>query len=537
MTPTALISVYNKDGLLPFAKTLIKNNFKILSTGGTAKFLKDNGIEFTPVEDYTGYPEMMDGRVKTLHPKVHGGILARREVAEDIAALQKHEMASIDMVVVNLYPFREKLHEFQSDGTLKLDGVDERMIEFIDIGGPTMIRAAAKNWKHVSVVTDPMDYAKVTEELDAGGTVSSGLRLELSFKVFRTMADYDGAVARYLSNFADVNLGREQSPLSSFEPLALNQVTTLRYGENPHQQAGLYRPATAGQSPWRCIQGKELSYNNLLDLYASLDLFIDVQSRRLGNHSAVIVKHNNPCGIAVAENALEAFTRARDCDPVSAFGGIIVVSGEVDEVLAETMVSGFVEVVALQSMTPQAAAVFAKKKNVRVIECDFEALHRAGSTEWGALTIRNSFGDFLIQTADRAGAIITESSLVVGKGVSPELVKDLNLAWCAAKHVKSNAIILAQNLTVFGIGAGQMSRLDSARLAVERAKLHGHEVKSSVAASDAFLPFPDTLDVLAAAGISALVQPGGSVKDEEVKARAAELGVSMYFTGQRHFRH
>jgi phosphoribosylaminoimidazolecarboxamide formyltransferase/IMP cyclohydrolase len=537
MNPSVLISVYNKDGLLPFVKTLIRNNYKILSTGGTAKFLKENGIQFTAVEDYTGYPEMMDGRVKTLHPKVHGGILARRELPEDLAALEKHGMDRIDMVVVNLYPFREKLREFKADGSLTRGSVDERMIEFIDIGGPTMIRAAAKNWKHVAVVTDPADYRRIGEEFDSSGKVSTSTRLELAFKVFQTMADYDGSVASYLSTFAEGNLERDASALTPFKSVALNEVTTLRYGENPHQQAGLYRPVGAAPSSWRCIQGKELSYNNLLDLYASLDLFLDVQSKHLGAHAAVIIKHSNPCGIAVADNALEAFTRARNCDPVSAFGGIIVVSGVVDDQIAEEIVSGFVEVVALESMTPGAAAIFAKKKNVRVIECDFEALRLAANSGWGSMTVRNSFGDFLIQTADRGLAEISASSLVVGKGVDSKLLMDLNLAWCAAKHVKSNAIILTRDLAVFGIGAGQMSRLDSARLAVERAKIHGHEVAGCVAASDAFLPFPDTLDVLAAAGIVALVQPGGSVKDEEVKARAAELGVSMYFTGQRHFRH
>ena len=541
MEKFAIVSVYDKTGLVPFVKALIDHGIQILSTGGTAKFLAEQGIPLASIDSYTGHPEILDGRVKTLHPKVHGGILARRSRKDDLEQLVKNDISLIDYVVVNLYPFTDKLRELEERGQIAADAAGhDSMLEFIDIGGPTMIRAAAKNYKDVVPLCSPSDYDTVLRELSIAGEVAPETRQRLAGKVFTTMAAYDASIARFFSLREQVRDEKgERIALAPTEGIVLERSLELRYGENPHQQAGLYRKVEVGSNrgpePWRALQGKELSYNNLLDMYAALDLFFELYEARGERHPAVIIKHCNPCGSALAESPLRAFTDARDCDPVSAFGGIVVLSGTVDEDLAREVTAGFVEVVAVQSLSPAAKEIFAKKKNIRLIECDFErftAMRRAGG-----LTIRNYFGDFLVQTSDHRTVAPQASQTVTERKPDSNMLADLDFAWRVCKHVKSNAIVIVKNGRAIGVGAGQMSRVDAAKIAIQRAQLHGHDIAGSVVASDAFLPFADTLEVLHATGVQALVQPGGSIKDEDVIKRANELNAVMLFTGERHFRH
>lgn len=545
MKKTALVSVYDKTGLLPFVQELEKLGIEILSTGGTAKFLTEGGVKIRSVDEYTGHPEILSGRVKTLHPKIHGGILARREVSSDMLDLENNQIQNIDLVVVNLYPFAAKIEELETTGSISSDSYGHvSLLEFIDIGGPTMIRAAAKNYAHVLPVCDPADYQTVLDALRAGVDVSLEQRGRMAAKVFKTMAAYDSSIARYLSlGHEAVEHPRRPPTLAPVETIVLEEVQSLRYGENPHQSAGLYRAVQIGgkqiPAPWQVLQGKELSYNNLLDLYAALDLFFELYANRdkqlEGLHPAVIIKHSNPCGAAYAKTPLEAFIRARECDAVSAFGGIIVLSGEVNAELAEELNKGFVEVVAIESCSKEAEEIFAKKKNVRLVRCDFKRMLRERAQS--SLSIRNYLGDFLLQTSDSSLLLPAATQCVTELKPDAQMMADLDCAWRLSKHVKSNAIVLVSDLQAIGVGAGQMSRLDSARIAVQRAGIHGHIVKGAVAASDAFLPFPDTLEILAESGIRALVQPGGSLKDQDVIKRANELGIVMLFTGERHFRH
>lgn len=541
MSRNAIVSVFDKTGLDEFARELIGLGFTILSTGGTAKHLSGIGVSIRSIDDYTGHPEILEGRVKTLHPKIHGGILARTERADDLEQLTKNGIEPIEIVAVNLYPFTHKIAEVEA-GRLP---ADQSLVESIDIGGPTMIRAAAKNYRSVVPVCDPADYPVVIAELREKGSVSLETRLRLAGKVFATMAAYDAAVARYFSLSEKVIDERSQpKTLAPVESFVLERITSLRYGENPHQQAGLYRPVQVGEAlrgspaetlPWQVQQGKELSYNNLLDMYAALDLFLELHGAYTPQHTAVIIKHNNPCGAAVAPSAQEAYVMARACDPVSAFGGIVVVSGNVDDVLAKTIIEEFVEVVVCESLTPAASEIFAKKKNLRLITCDFKWY--MDRRERGYLSVRNFYGEVLLQTADTATAVPRLDRVVTSQLPTNEMLADLEFAWRICKHVKSNTIVVAKARQAIGIGAGQMSRVDAARLAIDRAKYHGHSVRKAVAASDAFLPFPDTLEQLNEAGIVALVQPGGSIKDEDVIAAANGRGMVMIFTGERHFRH
>ncbi len=541
MEKLAIVSVYDKTGLVPFVKGLAELGTGILSTGGTAKFLAEQGVELRSIDSYTGHPEILDGRVKTLHPKIHGGILARRERKVDLALLAVNNISLIDFVVVNLYPFSDKLRELEAKGSISSDAHGhDSMVEFIDIGGPTMIRASAKNYRDVVVICDPADYQPVLEELRSAKAISAATRMRLAAKVFTTMAAYDASVARYFSlseNVADEKGNR--IPLAPVEAFVLERKQELRYGENPHQHAGVYRKVEIGAAdrtePWQVLQGKELSYNNLLDLHAALDLFLELYEGRGKRHPAVIIKHSNPCGSALAGTPLQAFLDARECDPVSAFGGIVVLSGTVDADLAQAVTAGFVEVVAVSGLSPEAKEVFAKKKNIRLITTDFERLLKLRAA--GPLTMRNAFGDFLIQTSDVQLAKLSPQQAVTEAKPDDVMMTDLDLAWRVCKHVKSNAIVIVKDGRAVGVGAGQMSRVDAAKIAVQRAELHGHSVKGGVAASDAFLPFPDTLEILAAAGVKALVQPGGSIKDQDVVDAANKLGAVMLVTGERHFRH
>ncbi|MCB0324137.1 MAG: bifunctional phosphoribosylaminoimidazolecarboxamide formyltransferase/IMP cyclohydrolase [Bdellovibrionales bacterium] len=536
MESLAIISVYDKSNLETFAKGLASRGVKVLSTGGTATFLKQHGLAVESISTYTGHPEILDGRVKSLHPKIHGGILARRDQREDLRQLEEHKILPIDFVVVNLYPFIHQVQRIEEQGRF----VHESLVEFIDIGGPTMIRAAAKNARFVVPVCDPTDYPLILAELDAEGEVSEDLRRRLAAKVFKMMSAYDGAISRYFSlGERLLEADGAPTPLAPVETVTLERIEELRYGENPHQKAGLYRPfrfpGEAQVPTWEQLQGKEISYNNLLDMHGALDLFLELYDGLNGEHAAVVIKHSNPCGAALASTPLDAFVAARECDPLSAFGGIVAVSGTMDGALAEAILEGFVEVVLTEDLTEDGLAAFARKKNVRVLKCDF-----AGYLEQkrqGNLSIRNAFGDFLIQTTDNTITIPTAEHHTAGPTPDASLLEDLVFAWKICKHVKSNAIVIAKGKRAIGIGAGQMSRVDAAKLAVERARFHGHDPLGGAAASDAFLPFPDTLEMLNDAGVKALVQPGGSIKDADVVQCAEQRGVTMLCTGERHFRH
>ena len=529
----AVISVSDKTGLEAFAKGLAGLGIRILSSGGTHRFLDGVGVKAESVDSYTGHPEILDGRVKTLHPKIHGGILARRDRDSDLRELEENGILGIDFVVVNLYPFFGKVKEVEHAENPQHGS----LLEFIDIGGPTMLRAAAKNYRHVVPICDPADYPKILEELKTSGQVSETTRRQLAGKVFLLMSAYDGAIARYFS--LSENLLDEQGKgrvLAPVEPIILERVSELRYGENPHQHAALYRPyGTASAPSWKVVQGKELSHNNLLDFYAALDLFLEILDGAKKASPAVVIKHANPSGAAIAADSIQAYKLARDCDPVSAFGGIVVVAGEVGAELAKEITSVFVEVVVVEKITPEAQEVFAKKKNVRLIICDYQKYLAARTPQ--RLQIRAYLDDYLLQTFDATTTMPSKAKVVSATPPSDQQMADLDFAWKVCKHVKSNAIVLVKDGQAIGVGAGQMSRVDAAKIAVQRAKTHGHSLEGAVAASDAFLPFPDTLEILNEAGIVALAQPGGSVKDEEVIASADSRKVAMVFTGERHFRH
>lgn len=536
----AVVSVSDKTNLLPFVKGLVELGVDILSTGGTAQTLSQAGMPVTLISDYTKSPEILDGRVKTLHPKIHAGILARRDLVEDQNELQQQDIPYIDFVVVNLYPFLEKVEEVIR-GRKSPHG---SLVEYIDIGGPTMLRAAAKNCRFVVPICDPQDYSVVIEELRNNGEVSLATRRSLASKVFATLASYDSAVAKYFA-LAEQVLNKEGSPvlLAPVEGLVLRKEEDLRYGENPHQVAAYYRNnADKGERPWKQLQGKEISYNNLLDMEATLDLFLDLlplvsSAGQMGDalSAAVIIKHTNPCGVALSKTPLEAFVQARACDPLSAFGGIIAVHGSVDQKLATTIVEGFVEVVLAGKITDEALEVFAKKKNVRVILCDFSNHGMAFRRQQTIL--RKAVDGYLLQQTDYQVTAVSASTVVTDRKPTAEMLAQAELAWRISKHVKSNAIVLVNGLQAIGVGAGQMSRVDAAKLAISRSREHGHVIQGAVAASDAFLPFPDTLEILHDQGVQCLVQPGGSLKDDEVIAAANKRNMVMIFTGERHFRH
>jgi phosphoribosylaminoimidazolecarboxamide formyltransferase/IMP cyclohydrolase len=521
----ALLSVSDKTGLVEFARSLHRMGVRLLSTGGTAKALAGAGLPVTEIGDYTGFPEMLDGRVKTLHPKVHAGILARRDIAAHAAALEQHAIPPIDLVVVNLYPFRE---------TVANEGCTlEEAIENIDIGGPTLLRAAAKNWGHVGVVVDPADYAPLADELArSGGTLAASTRFALASKAFSHTAAYDGAISNWLT-------ARSADGSSVEFPERINvhaeKVQDLRYGENPHQRAAFYRderPAAGTLARYRQLQGKELSYNNIADSDAAWEC-----AKAFAGEAAaacVIVKHANPCGVAVAATPVDAYRRAFATDPVSAFGGIIAFNRPVDGATVEAVAAQFLEVLIAPSYTADALAVIAAKKNVRVLEIALRADALPGATGWD---FKRVGGGFLVQTPDAQPTSAADLKIVTKKAPTREQVADLLFAWRVAKHVKSNAIVYCGEGRTLGIGAGQMSRVDSTRIAAIKANNAGLSLAGSVVASDAFFPFRDGLDVAADNGAVAVIQPGGSVRDDEVIAAADERGIAMAFTGVRHFRH
>ncbi|HEY1438838.1 MAG TPA: bifunctional phosphoribosylaminoimidazolecarboxamide formyltransferase/IMP cyclohydrolase [Casimicrobiaceae bacterium] len=516
----ALLSVSDKTGLVEFARGLDAMGVKLISTGGTAKSLMDAGLPVTEVADYTGFPEMLDGRVKTLHPRVHGAILARRDSLEHMAALTKHAIPTIDLVVVNLYPFRQ---------TVARPGCSlDDAIENIDIGGPALVRAAAKNHAHVGVVVDPADYPALLDELSANGRqLGSATRFRLARKAFSHTAAYDGAISNYLT-------ARDETGAPQLFPDRFNwqgaKAQDLRYGENPHQQAAFYRdeaPAPGTIATYRQLQGKELSFNNIGDSDAAWEC---VQS--FAEPACVIVKHANPCGAAIAQTPLEAYRQAFATDPTSAFGGIIAFNREIDAATVELVSAQFLEVLIAPGYSADALECIAKKGNVRVL-----TVQGAGTEAGNAWDMKRVGGGMLLQTADRRGIDPGDLSVVSRKAPTSSQLADLLFVWRVAKFVKSNAIVYGGGGRTLGIGAGQMSRVDSTRIAAIKAQAAGLSLAGSVVASDAFFPFRDGLDVVADNGAVAVIQPGGSVRDAEVIAAADERGLAMVFTGVRHFRH
>ncbi len=515
----ALISVSDKTGIAEFARGLAEIGVEILSTGGTAKLLAQQGVPVVEVSDYTGFPEMMDGRVKTLHPKVHGGILGRRGI--DDAVMGEHGIGPIDLVVVNLYPFEQTVAKPNCDLATA--------IENIDIGGPTMVRAAAKNHDSVTVVVDPDDYEAVLGEVKSDGRVADAVRFHLAIKAFEHTAGYDGAIANYLGRI-QADGSRTEFP-RTFN-LQFHKKQVMRYGENPHQQAAFYverAPETGCVASARQLQGKELSYNNIADTDAALECV----KQFAGAPACVIVKHANPCGVAIGATQLEAYDRAFRTDPTSAFGGIIAFNGPLEAATAKAIADRqFVEVIIAPTIDDEARDVLKDKKNVRVLACgDWPAEPLA------ALDFKRVGGGLLLQDQDRGMVDPAELKVVTKRVPTEDELRDLMFAWRVAKFVKSNAIVYVKESMTIGVGAGQMSRVYSAKIAGIKAADEGLEVAGSVMASDAFFPFRDGIDAAAEAGIRAVIQPGGSMRDEEVIAAADEHDIAMVFTGMRHFRH
>jgi phosphoribosylaminoimidazolecarboxamide formyltransferase/IMP cyclohydrolase len=518
----ALLSVYRKEGIVDLARGLEKRGFEIVSTGGTADELKRAGVKVVGVSEATGFPEMLDGRVKTLHPKIHGGVLARREKPEHMKALAEHGILPVDVVVVNLYPFEDKVAK----------GVPfDEAVENIDIGGPTMVRAAAKNFKSVAVVVDPADYNLLLEQLDLEGGIDSATRLYFTQKAFRHTARYEAAIAGY---FAQVEVKEQGFGVAETEDifpyrlaLSFEKVQDLRYGENPHQRAAFYSDLGStlySVAAARKLQGKELSFNNILDLDAAWRLVTEIH-----DPACVIIKHTNPCGTGMGAGPLEAYERAWACDPVSAFGGILAFNRKVDAATAQKIAAVFVEAVIAPGFEGDAKKILAAKKNLRVMDMDTTGIHRVTGFD-----LRRVMGGLLAQEWDLHRLERAKCEAVTKRKPTEDEWKALLLAWAVVKHVKSNAIVFANAVQTVGVGAGQMSRVDAARFAALKAVL---PLAGTVAASDAFFPFRDGVDEISKAGATAIIQPGGSVKDEEVIAAADEHKMAMVFTGVRHFRH
>jgi phosphoribosylaminoimidazolecarboxamide formyltransferase/IMP cyclohydrolase len=523
----AIISVSDKEGIVDFAKELSSLGVEIISTGGTARLLKDSGITVVAISDYTGFPEILDGRVKTLHPKIHGGILARHDNKEHMAVVEREGIGTINLVVVNLYPFEE---------TVAGGCTFEDAIENIDIGGPTMVRAAAKNFRSVAVVVDPADYAGVLKEMKSNnGAVSEDFRFELSRKAFRHIANYDSNISQFLDNLT------EEKTTGTFPGtirLQFEKIQDLRYGENPHQEAAFYKEIDGSQGASvagaKQLQGKELSFNNILDLHAALELVKEFKEPAL-----VIIKHNNPCGAALSADGLKtAYTRALSSDPVSAFGGIIGCNRTIDEETAREMTKIFLEAVIAPGFDERARTVFSEKKNIRLMEVPLlgkEGDESALQTNLKSYDFKRVSGGLLLQTSDIASAV--DLKVVTAREPTESELDAMLFGWKVAKHVKSNAIVFSNAHQLLGTGVGQMSRVDSVRLGIMKARDAGLNLEGAIMASDAFFPFRDGIDVAAEAGIRAIVQPGGSIHDEKVIAAVNEHKMAMVFTGVRHFRH
>jgi phosphoribosylaminoimidazolecarboxamide formyltransferase / IMP cyclohydrolase len=518
----ALISVSDKKGIVEFCRALAELKIELVSTGGTASLLRDNKIAVKDVAELTGFPEMMDGRVKTLHPKVHGGILALRDNPAHVAKMKEHGILPIDLVVVNLYPF---------EATVARGAPFEEVVENIDIGGPSMVRAAAKNHQYVGVVVDPADYDSILSELrENDRSLSAPTRFRLFRKAFQHTARYDGAISNYFSSLDD-----EKKPQRWGESFTLQvaKIQDMRYGENPHQSAAFYETqGESGPSIARAhqIQGKELSFNNILDADAALSTVLE-----FSDIATVAIKHNNPCGVALSKQSLaDSFRKAKACDPVSIFGGVIAFNRPVDEETAKELKDIFLEIVIAPSFTAQAKAVLSSAKrllNIRLLELDIS------QPQTGGYDLRRVRGGLLVQDWDIGKVDVRSCKVVTQRKPTQEEYQALDFAWRVCRHVKSNTIVFAAPDQVLGVGAGQMSRIDSTKIAVMRAATHGLDLKGSAVASDAFYPFRDGLDEAANAGAKSVIQPGGSIKDDEVINAANEHGVAMIFTGMRHFRH
>jgi phosphoribosylaminoimidazolecarboxamide formyltransferase/IMP cyclohydrolase len=512
----ALISVYDKTGLAPFARELKQLGFEFISSGGTAKFLRKSGLKVTEVSKLTKYPHMFDGRVKTLHPMIHGGILADRTNKAHLKEIKKYKITPFDLVISNLYPFEEVIS--------KKNFTHDEAIENIDIGGPSMVRAAAKNYKNVAIVVDPNDYQKIIAELKADGSIGLETRELLSAKAFKHTAQYDALIVRYFS----ARLTRpEEFPREM--GILLEKIQDLRYGENPHQKAALYRELGAkGEgllTEAKQLHGKELSFNNIVDMEAAWNC-----ANYFADPTVVIVKHNNPCGVAKAETLVEAYKSALACDPVSAFGGIVSANRRIDEVTAREIAALFVEVIVAPSYTPKALDILKSKQNIRIMEMGERAINKP----FKGLDYKRISGGLLVQEPDIAQLGINEIKVVTKREPTMAEMEDLFFAWGVAKYVKSNTIVYVRSGKTVGIGAGQMSRIDAAEIGIKKSQ---GGVKGSVLASDAFFPFSDVVELAAKNGISAIIQPGGSKRDQESIDAADKAGIAMVFTGRRHFRH
>jgi phosphoribosylaminoimidazolecarboxamide formyltransferase/IMP cyclohydrolase len=512
----ALLSVSDKKGLAPFANELKHLGFEIISSGGTAEFLRKEGIKVTEVSRLTNYPHMLGGRVKTLHPLIHGGILADRSKPDHLKEIKKFGIHPFDMVVCNLYPFERVIS--------RPDFTHEEAIENIDIGGPAMVRASAKNYSNVAIVVDPEDYNRILEELKTKGAISPETREQLALKAFRHTAQYDALIVRYLSS----RLEKQEAFPNEMEIL-LEKIQELRYGENPHQQAAFYRErGAAGEgkvTDARQLHGKELSFNNIVDMEAAWDT-----ANYFADPTIAIVKHNNPCGVAKANQLVEAYKLALESDPVSAFGGIIAANRRIDEATAREIAKIFIEVIIAPSFTPRALEILKEKANLRLMEMGEKAINKP----FRGLDYKRISGGMLVQEPDIAQLAVNEVKVMTKREPNLEEMEDLFFAWGVAKFVKSNTIVLVKEGRTVGVGAGQMSRIDAAEIAVKKA---GEKVKGSVLASDAFFPFPDVVELAAKHGVSAIIQPGGSKRDQESIDKANEAGMAMVFTGRRHFRH
>ncbi|QJW44508.1 bifunctional phosphoribosylaminoimidazolecarboxamide formyltransferase/IMP cyclohydrolase [bacterium BFN5] len=509
----ALISVSDKTGIIEFAQKLHSFGIEIISTGGTMKTLREAGIPVTYVSDVTGFPEIMDGRVKTLNPYIHGGILAIRDNEAHVAAMQQHHIKGIDMVVVNLYPFRQTI--------AKPDVTLADAIENIDIGGPAMIRAAAKNFNYVSVVVNPQRYAEIIRQLEENGSIADRFRMALAQEAYNHTSEYDAYISQYLSG----QLGEGVFPQNMH--LVLEKVQDLRYGENPHQQAAFYREkyyAGPGIANAQQLHGKELSFNNIADIEAAFAIVTEFEQP-----AVTIIKHTNPCGTGIGETIAAAYHKAYQADPVSAFGGIVALNRIVDQDTAEQISSIFIEAVVAPGYDQAALSILTQKKNIRLLTIDMQS-----AANMNGLDVKKVSGGMLVQSLDQAEVSECELKVVSKRQPTADEMKQLLFAWRIVKHVKSNAIVVAGENQTYGVGAGQMNRVGSAQIALSQA---GVKAKGAVLASDAFFPFRDTVDTAADAGITAIIQPGGSVKDEESIAAANEHGIVMVFTGMRHFKH
>jgi phosphoribosylaminoimidazolecarboxamide formyltransferase/IMP cyclohydrolase len=553
MKKRTLLSVYNKDGVVDFARSLQELGYEIISSSGTAKLLKQNGIKVTEVSEVTGFPEIMGGRVKTLHPKIHGGLLAVRDNKEYMKQLKENNVETIDILVVNLYPFEEVAKRIslvaKSPKALALDKVIDELIENIDIGGPAMVRAAAKNHKFTAVIVDPADYVTVLAELKKSKRISIKTKRNLALKAFEHTAFYDSIIASVLNEQFRIN---EKFP-SEFA-IPVRRKSSLRYGENPHQQAALYvAPVNTGMSiaDSEVIQGKEMSYNNFLDADAAINLV-----REFSQLAVVIVKHLNPCGVAVGESLVKTYRRALSLDPKSAFGGIVAFNRQVDEATANVLTETFLEVIIAPDFSKKALEVFSKKKNLRImrvanwnviqshpklVSVSLKRSYKFGMTNdiskvnYNEIEFRKISGGLLLQDKDRQ--LFEKIKVVTRRKPSRQELVDLIFAFTVVKHVKSNAVVIAKDNHTIGIGPGQTSRVDSLEIAAKKAAEFGLETKGSVLASEAFFPFRDSIDQAAKHGVKAIIQPGGSIKDQEVIKAADEYGIAMVFTGMRHFKH